>query len=174
MSPTCLVCANGAAARRAEHLHRVEAWKASAVAGVNTEIEVSKDSQDSARTYKMLLDLRENDHLDESSSQRVLSESAEKWDQRRKFWKAREQELLRLRNSRSITFDDSEIVAAIQSAQICGLIRESVLYVKEQLNSSQVSQQREPVNGGTRPSHPKETAADGESFLSRLWRKLTT
>ena len=42
--------AREAAVRRAEHLQRVGTRKASAIAGVNTEIEVSKDSRESART----------------------------------------------------------------------------------------------------------------------------
>jgi len=166
--------AKEAAARRAEHLRRVAAREASAIAGVNTEIEVSKDSRDSARTYRLLVNLRESGELQESTSQRVLSETAEKWDRRRKFWEDREQELLRLRKSTNIAFDESEIVSAVESAYMCRLIRQSVLDAKEEATSPHVARPGNPAAGQRPNTRPEEPGVDGESFLSRLWRKLTS
>jgi hypothetical protein len=164
--------AREAAARRAEHLQRIAARSAAAVAGVNTEYEVSCDSRDSARTYELLVDIRELGRFPDVVKEGLLSQRAESWERRRGFWEAREQDLLRLKGLGN-PIDEGEIVAAIQSAEFCRQIRESVLYVKDQLKGPHQSREGNSSPDGNPSPSPKEATVDRESFFSRLWRKFT-
>jgi hypothetical protein len=130
----------------------------------NTDSEIASDARDSARTYTVMMNLRASGRLQGPSAQRLLSSTAEKWEQRRIFWEVRKRELERRKKSRDGSFEQKELAGAIEAIQRCQQIRDSVLYVRKQPNAASV--------GDNASSRPVE-AVDHGFILAKLWRRLT-